>query len=130
MRQRANCHAWMWRLALAIVSLLGLLAWRISATLCISHDDLEYMVLEVRRHIVRDALPEDLQVGSSDRSQERRATPNSVLDRVRRYTPEVQDTSLCFSTDGPFCGILPASPRVPIYADGARFKSEVFVLAG
>mmetsp|Transcript_67244 Transcript_67244/g.119760 ORF Transcript_67244/g.119760 Transcript_67244/m.119760 type:complete len:116 (-) Transcript_67244:74-421(-) len=93
------------------------------ATLCISHGILEYLVLEARRHTVKEALPQDLQTDSTTR-------PAEDLNWVRRYTPSVQDDSLCSSTDGPFCSLLGTDTEVPVFADGARFqtgKYDVFM---
>ena len=58
------------RLAAACVLVAAGSVPRASATLCVGHNVLELYVLEARRHIVKDALPEELRRGGRERSLE------------------------------------------------------------
>mmetsp|Transcript_138423 Transcript_138423/g.386111 ORF Transcript_138423/g.386111 Transcript_138423/m.386111 type:complete len:193 (-) Transcript_138423:85-663(-) len=101
-----------------VAAVLGLLPARPRATLCVGAQ-LERLVLEVRRHIVR--------VGpGADQGQP--ASPDA-LEGLRRYAPTVRDDSQCCSADGPYCAFVGAMGGAPpVIADGALFPNQAFSL--
>eukprot|EP00439_Symbiodinium_sp_Y106_P065914 s168_g10.t1 len=69
-------------------------------------DSLEWLGLAIRHHIMRSALEGEPAHDQVD------------AERLKLYTPRVDDHSFCSSTEGPFCKMV-QRPAAPVVADGA-----------